>query len=156
MLQNSPVPGNDLQLVSGIQDGNMEYFGILYDKYAPALLGLISRIIPDKHEAEDILAESFMEAYAEISTYDLTALPLFCRLMNIARRRALSARSVQELPGAGGEETLTSKEPGSAFHLVYYRGLDFKTAAASMEKSVAEVIHEIRATFGVSPANKMI
>lgn len=44
----------------------------LYDRYAPLLLGLGTRILKNQAEAEDVLHEVFMEAWHKAASYDPT------------------------------------------------------------------------------------
>jgi RNA polymerase sigma factor (sigma-70 family) len=42
---------------------------LLYNQYAPSLLGVCSRYVADKSEAEDILQESFLKIFKNITEY---------------------------------------------------------------------------------------
>lgn len=49
------------------QDQNAQE--ILYKKYAPKFLALISRYIPRQADAEDVLVESFFKIFIKVDTY---------------------------------------------------------------------------------------
>ena len=51
------------QLVGLLTQGDSRAMGILYDRYAAALLGVISRIIQPQTAAEDVLQEVFVKIW---------------------------------------------------------------------------------------------
>ncbi|WP_425290709.1 RNA polymerase sigma factor [Spirosoma linguale] len=66
-------------------------FATLYDRYAPALLGVITRIVSDNELAIELLATTFINVRSEISTYRPEKQPIFSWLLVVARRIALDA-----------------------------------------------------------------
>lgn len=66
-----------------------EAFDYLYQQYAPALLGIISRIIADGQTAEDVLQEAFVKIWKNIDQYDAAKGRIFTWMMNIARNTAI-------------------------------------------------------------------
>ncbi|WP_051189352.1 RNA polymerase sigma factor [Daejeonella oryzae] len=77
------VFGNDLIIL--FQNGSKTAFVKLYDTYAPSLLGAISRIINDKHEAETILQKSFGTVWQNRKQYNPEKERIFTWLVKIAR-----------------------------------------------------------------------
>ncbi len=57
-------------LTAALQEGKREVLGKLYDAYAPVMLGVISRIVPDPHMAEEVLQETFVAIWSRIKGYD--------------------------------------------------------------------------------------
>ena len=57
--------------------------------YSGALLGVISRIIPQIEVAEDILQETFIKIWNSADSYDNTKGRLFTWMMNIARNMSI-------------------------------------------------------------------
>nr|HNH90692.1 sigma factor [Thiobacillaceae bacterium] len=53
----------DLQLVERVRNGDKQAFGLLVDKYRRKLLRLLSRMVRDPDEIEDIAQETFIKAY---------------------------------------------------------------------------------------------
>ncbi|RNI29137.1 RNA polymerase sigma factor [Rufibacter latericius] len=58
------------RLIEAIQEGKQEAFGLLYDAFAPVLMGLISRMVPEPHIAEEVLKETFLTIWSRIHIYD--------------------------------------------------------------------------------------
>jgi len=70
-------PDSDERLVACILQGDKQAFGELYDKYAPALLGIITKIAVDKKTSENILQESFLIIWNDLKTHDCSGERLF-------------------------------------------------------------------------------
>ncbi|MCP4500392.1 MAG: hypothetical protein GY822_10575 [Deltaproteobacteria bacterium] len=50
--------------------GDRSALAVLYDRHASLLLGVGCKMIRDRAEAEDILHDVFMKAWAKAKTYD--------------------------------------------------------------------------------------
>lgn len=57
MRHNSIRTDGEIGLGVSVKQGNRQSFGLLYDKYAPALYGIIRMIAGNKKLAEKILSE---------------------------------------------------------------------------------------------------
>lgn len=144
-----PIHNTERELAADIQAGSKAAFGKLYARYAPALLGFIMKIVPDKKAAEGILQQSFMVMWE--SRHTIGAQPLFAWALGIARKAALAAANnsgngeIQNTPSfvsitgtinANGT-TPDQKKPETAFfELVYFYGYSIEDAAGmlNMEK----------------------
>ena len=73
-------------LIASFQQGSKTAFAKLYDHYAPALLGAISRIVKDNLAAEKILQESFRIIWGNKETYNPAKERFFTWIIKIARR----------------------------------------------------------------------
>lgn len=68
----TPTPGNreiDHELVLRAQRGDKRAFGMLVDKYQRKLGRLLSRMIRDQTEIEDVVQESFIKAYRALPNF---------------------------------------------------------------------------------------
>ncbi|WP_334107386.1 RNA polymerase sigma factor RpoE [Methylobacillus sp.] len=68
----TPPAGNreiDQQLVERAQGGDKHAFGLLVDKYQRKLGRLLSRLIRDPAEVEDVVQESFIKAYRALPSF---------------------------------------------------------------------------------------
>ncbi|MCM3877738.1 MAG: sigma-70 family RNA polymerase sigma factor [Thermoanaerobaculia bacterium] len=98
----------DPELFARIAAGDREAFGAFYDRHAPVLFGFCVRILKDARDAEDVLQETFVQAWRDAGRFDPSRASVKTWLFTIARSRALdrwrSRRSVeQRFPAAGGE-----------------------------------------------------
>ena len=63
---------SDIQIIEGCARHDRKSQQVLYDKYSRFLLGVCMRYSTDKTEAEDILQESFLKIFFNISDYSGT------------------------------------------------------------------------------------
>lgn len=59
----------DLQLVERVRAGDKRAFGLLVEKYRRKLLRLLSRMVRDQDEIEDIAQETFIKAYRALPQF---------------------------------------------------------------------------------------
>ena len=59
----------DQQLVERVQRGDKQAFGLLVAKYQRKLARLLSRLIRDPDEVEDVAQEAFIKAYRALPTF---------------------------------------------------------------------------------------
>ncbi|MEP7110600.1 MAG: sigma-70 family RNA polymerase sigma factor [Ferruginibacter sp.] len=76
---------NEDELVLLLQRQDQQAFSYLYDNYAPALNGVIFRLVSDKTLSEDILQEAFVKIWNNFSSYDKSKGRLFTWMMNLTR-----------------------------------------------------------------------
>ncbi len=73
------------ELVLLLQRRDQQAFSYLYDNYAPALNGVIFRMVEDKSLSEDILQEVFIKIWNNFSSYDKSKGRLFTWMINLTR-----------------------------------------------------------------------
>jgi len=91
----APRP-EDGELLAAIAGGDRQAYRALYQRYAPILLGLLSRILVDRSEAEDVLQEVFLQIWKKAGDFDDRRGRALHWLATIARNRALDRRSTLE------------------------------------------------------------
>ncbi|HKW39812.1 MAG TPA: sigma-70 family RNA polymerase sigma factor [Gemmatimonadales bacterium] len=65
--------------------------GELYDVLAPWVLGVAYRILRDEDEAEEVVADVFVQVWRHVDQHDARRGPLVPWVLSIARNRALDA-----------------------------------------------------------------
>lgn len=73
------------ELVARLQSQDQQAFSYLYDNYAPALNGIIFRLVDDRILAEDILQDVFIKIWNNFNSYDSSKGRLFTWMINLAR-----------------------------------------------------------------------
>ncbi len=73
------------ELVMALRARDQDAFSYLYDNYAGALNGVISRMVDDVQLSEDILQEAFLKIWNNFSQYDQGKGRLFTWMINITR-----------------------------------------------------------------------
>ncbi len=147
------------QLVRSAREGNLESFGLLYERYYAAMVGVAYSLLGDRHLAEDAAQEAFASACGDIARLKRPEkfagwLRQICRnvAIDIVRSRARGAavvknlspptandadgrpgeavrRAVMELPPRGREVVL----------LHYFSGLSYGQIAETIGGSVHSV-----------------
>jgi RNA polymerase sigma-70 factor, ECF subfamily len=64
-------------------------FTMLYDMYSKSLFSIITNLINDREEAEDVLQEVFVKIWKNIETYNQSKGRLYTWMLNIARNTAI-------------------------------------------------------------------
>ena len=82
-------PTETQELVCMLKQRTRESFAELYDKYSPALYGIICKIINDATAAEDVLQEAFVKIWKNIDNYTEEKGSLFTWVLSIARHTAI-------------------------------------------------------------------
>ena len=73
------------ELVLLLKQKDQQAFSYLYDNYAPALNGVIYRMVEEKQLAEDILQEAFVKIWNNFPSYDSSKGRLFTWLLNLTK-----------------------------------------------------------------------
>jgi len=84
-------------LVKGLKSKNSASLDYLYDHYASALYGIISRIINNEDVAEEVLQDVFLKVWDRIDQYDPDKGRLFTWMLNIARNQAIDKTRSREI-----------------------------------------------------------
>jgi RNA polymerase sigma-70 factor (ECF subfamily) len=83
---------DDARLVARAAGGDRAALGILYDRFAPSMLGIGQRIVGSAREAEDLVHDVFLEAWLRARYYDPARGSVRTWLMLRLRSRALDRR----------------------------------------------------------------
>jgi RNA polymerase sigma-70 factor (ECF subfamily) len=86
---------SDDDLVDRLWSHDRAALGLLYDRYAPVLFGLMRRIVRSEAIAEDLLQEAFVKAWQNIDRFDRSKGKILAWLLSIARNLALALDRVR-------------------------------------------------------------
>ena len=144
---------------------------IFYDRYGPALYGLLRRLLRDEALAEDLLQEALVKIWQQLPTYDPRKGSLFTWALRLCRnlgldqlrsRRAQQARQTQPLEGSpagpqasggfrpehvGLRELVAQLPPAQCqlLELLYLEGYTMREAAQELELPLGTVRTRTRA-----------
>lgn len=134
-------------------------FSALYDRYAPILLGVITKIIPDEATSVMVLEDVFLAIHAQLDQFQPGRQPLFTWLLHITRTTANDAlrKRRQPLPGnlqlakTGEVSRLTNQRSVSAdtqqtalLDAVLFKNCTPQEAALSLNIPVEQAQQQLR------------
>ncbi len=80
---------SDGELLGDVERGQEYALRTLYDRHASTLLGVAYRILGEHADAEEVVLETFTQAWRQAASYDKTRGSVIAWLSTIARSRAL-------------------------------------------------------------------
>ena len=87
--QGHAVESEDEALVRRMAAGDDQALGVLYDRWHPVVHGVVSRMLRQADDVEDVVEETFWQAWRQASRFDRTRGAVQTWLLTIARSRAL-------------------------------------------------------------------
>lgn len=88
----APEPGidrSDDDLLLLASEGNKEAFTVFYDRTASRVLGLVTRVLIDPSQSEEVTQDVFLEVWQNASRFDPAKGKALSWLLTMARRRAI-------------------------------------------------------------------
>lgn len=110
----------DVELVHRMRHGDADALGLLYDRWAPLLHPFALHLLGDRGEAEDVVEETFWQAWRQADRYESERSDVPCWLFMIARSKALmhvrarSRRREEPLPPADAPQLLAQASDPAA------------------------------------------
>lgn len=95
-------------LVTRLAQRDISAVEILYDRYAPALYGVIYRIVGSEEVAEDILQEAFVKIWNSFPSYDRSKGKLFTWMVRVVRNLAIDTIKSKDFRNARKNQDLDS------------------------------------------------
>jgi RNA polymerase sigma-70 factor, ECF subfamily len=83
------VESEDDALVRRMAEGDDQALGVLYDRWHSVVHGVVSRMLRQPEEVEDVVEETFWQAWRQASRFDRSRGAVQTWLLTIARSRAL-------------------------------------------------------------------
>ncbi len=123
---------SDHELVRAALGGSERAFRALLERYQRGVLSLVSRILLNREDAEDVAQEAFVKAFTRLDTYD-PAYKFSNWLFKIAHNAALDA-----LRRRGGEPTAAARGPDADDEDAWARLPDTRTPAPDQAAEAAE------------------
>jgi len=107
----------DVALIRRMCDSDETALGALYDRWMRSLYSLVFHLLKDADEAEDVVEETFWQAWRKASSYEPSRGAVSTWLLTIGRRRVLDRlrargrRREESMTQLGGLADLESPSP---------------------------------------------
>jgi RNA polymerase sigma factor (sigma-70 family) len=128
------------EIIQGLRRKDKAALSYLYDHYADALLGVISRIVQDQDVAEEVLQDAFMRFWEKIDHYDAERGRLFTWMMRIARNLALDKLRSKGMKQQGKSDSISD----NVYMLDQSQRTESSVDAIGLEKILDELPEEQR------------
>lgn len=80
---------SEQELITLLKERSDKGFNYLYDNYAPALYGVILRIVRDKEYADEVIQEVYLKIWRYVTQFDSEKGRLYTWMTNVARNTAI-------------------------------------------------------------------
>ena len=133
-----PIPQTELSLVRDLQINKPAAFSSLYDSYAPAMFGILLKMVKDRERAEDLLQDAFIRVWSNVHRYDSSKGRLFTWLLNIARNLALDELRAQKVRSVA--ETYIRERSETITNPTFLGGMVYQTLTSSLEPKYSQIV----------------
>src|SRR5919108_3659404 len=106
-------PTQEIHLIQRMAAGDENALGELYDRWRHIVFALASRIVADVRDAEEVLEDTFWQAWRQASQYDASRGSVGTWLVTLARSRALDRARTQRRRPPSSESLDTAHEVAS-------------------------------------------
>jgi RNA polymerase sigma-70 factor, ECF subfamily len=107
----------DVALVRRMCDSDETALGALYDRWVRSLYSLVFHLLKDANDAEDVVEETFWQAWRKASSYEPSRGAVSTWLLTIGRRRALDrlrAKGRRREYSMSGDSSVLTDTPSPA------------------------------------------
>lgn len=132
----SSIKYNEEELVGLLKNKDQQAFSYLYDNYAPAINGVISRMVESRELAEDILQETFVKIWNNFESYDAGKGRLFTWMINIARNLTIDtirSKGFKKLAKISGDENSVSNFTSSKHPIENFDTIGIRNQLANLK-----------------------
>ncbi len=144
-MSNATHTNSNEQLIKLAQSGDAKAFEILYTKFAPAVFGIIFKTINNLHQSEDILQNTFIQAWKSIHECEPAKQPVFTWFLCIARdlmKTNFSEQSkIQNATNNVSKDEVTNK---NLLDLILFNGYNTKKASNELNIFESEVGKQLK------------
>jgi RNA polymerase sigma-70 factor (ECF subfamily) len=95
MRRSNLQEADDSELIARAAKGDREAFGALYERYVFRVFRHVYYLTSDPHTAEDLTAQTFLNALEAIPRYEVRGVPFLAWLLRIAYNLTVNHRKVR-------------------------------------------------------------
>ena len=159
ITQNKSIANiSESSLIDGLCKGNKEMVAVLYDRYGPVVYGMISKVVKDDHQKDDLVCNCIITISLSIKTYDASKESFTLWLCKITRQIILEHLEIlkqsekdaiqkeENLVGTNVDQLtrLIEEDKLSSFELIWHYGYTYHKVAEKLGVSVAVLKKQVR------------
>ncbi len=85
----SPTDASEDELLALVAEGDREAFADLYGRTVPRILGIVTQVLRDSAQSEEVTQEVYLELWQNAARFDGSKGRALAWMMTVARRRAV-------------------------------------------------------------------
>lgn len=121
-----------MEILTLLKNRDERGLSLLYDNYAPTLLGLIMNILGNREVAEEVLQQTMLKIWDNIHSYDVSKSGLYTWMATIARNTAIDKRRLKSFQNNQQTNSIDTE----IYHL---HTVQTSTSAIDIEKLTADL-----------------
>lgn len=136
----------DVALIRRMCEADETALGALYDRWVRALYSLVFHLLKDADEAEDVVEETFWQAWRKASSYEPSKGAVSTWLLTIGRRKALDrirARKRQKEEPAGRDQSFADLASTASDPLQDIEGKELREQVRSALRELPQEQREV-------------
>ena len=132
-------------IVELLQKQDKQIIGVLYDKYAGSLMGVVKRTIQNEALAEEVLQDTFTKIWRYSANYDASKGKLFTWMLNIARNTAIDATRAKNFSQKNQfiDDIVNTVESQNHVNAINSDGLDLKELSNKLTPELFAIVNTI-------------
>jgi len=130
-------------IISMLKNKEEKGLSLLYDQYAPTLLGIITNIVRNKNLGEEILQVSMLKVWNNIESYDPDKGNFFAWIAQIARNSALDQVRLKGYQNRQNTDSMDQVNPPVIATLMPTDSIDANVLLSRLETKHKEVLNLI-------------
>lgn len=169
MAESLVYDNTEQSMVEILQQDSLHAFNLLYDKYAPSLLGVVKRMVINESVSEVIFQKVITEIWCRKATYDTKKERLFTWMLRITRTITIDLlrcnkticqselevlhkeiygeaveRFILSLHSAENKPLFITDNEKAAMNLIYFKGYTLPEAATKLLIPLAELTEGLK------------
>ncbi len=123
MLRSILQETDDKELIAHAAEGDRKAFGALYERYVYRVFRHVYYLTNDTHAAEDLTAQTFLNALEAIHRYEMRGVPFLAWLLRIAYNLTVDVQRGQQAGASSQPSSAGSSRHGPGPRQVPRRGM---------------------------------
>lgn len=148
--ETAPAPAHpraesaDGELAGRMARGDTSALEELYERYAPAVYGLIARLVQDPRDREEVLQDAFLSVWRHAAAYDGRRGRLSSWLMAIAHRKAIDLLRRRRHPSPVGLSRNFTRDPEGGLDAATWDAVAGQVQALDEREAIARALQLLR------------